>query len=54
MKQIWINRRGCRRGRSLPELLPRDPRDTDIVRAKALRRRPAAVAAGGNPKKGGG
>ncbi len=38
MKQIRIERPKYRRDRADAELLPLDPRDADIVRAKALSR----------------
>ena len=38
MKQIRIEKPKSRRGRADAELLPLDPRDPDIVRAKALSR----------------
>jgi hypothetical protein len=38
MKQIRVDQRGRRRRRPSPEILPLDPRDLDLVRAKALRR----------------
>jgi len=36
MKQIRVERPKYRRDRADSELLPLDPRDSDIVRAKAL------------------
>ena len=45
MKQIRVEKPKYRRGRADSELLTLDPRDTDIVRAKALSRvarKPAA------------
>jgi hypothetical protein len=48
MKQIRAERPKQRRDRSGTEIFPRDPRDPDIVRAKALARsarRPAAKPA---------
>jgi hypothetical protein len=47
MKQIQVEKPRYRRGRADSELLALDPRDTDIVRAKALSRaarEPAAEA----------
>jgi hypothetical protein len=47
MKQIRTERPKHRRDRAHSELLPLDPRDPDIVRAKALaaaRKRPAKSA----------
>jgi hypothetical protein len=42
MKRVRIVRPGIRRGRPEAEDLPADPRDPDVVRAKALARvRPA-------------
>ena len=38
MKQIQVEKPRYRRGRADSELLALDPRDTDIVRAKALSR----------------
>jgi hypothetical protein len=38
VKQIRIQKPRARRERSWPEALPADPRDPDIVRAKALAR----------------
>ena len=38
MKQVRIERPKHRHDRANTELLPLDPRDPDIVRAKALRR----------------
>jgi hypothetical protein len=38
MKRIRIDRPRIRRGRHWPEDLPADPRDRDVVRAKALAR----------------
>ena len=38
MKQIRIEKPKYRRGRAEAELLPLDPRDPDILRAKALAR----------------
>ena len=38
MKRIRIDRPRIRRERSWPEELPTDPRDPDVVRAKALAR----------------
>jgi hypothetical protein len=38
MKQIRIQRPRARRGRDCREVLPPDPRDPDVVRAKALAR----------------
>ena len=38
MKQIRTGRPRIRRGRPGPEDLPADPRDPDVVRAKALAR----------------
>jgi len=38
MKRICISRSGIRRERPRPEDLPADPRDPDVVRAKALAR----------------
>jgi hypothetical protein len=48
MKQIRVEKPKYRRGRADTELLPLDPRDPEIVRAKALSRaarRPAAKSA---------
>jgi hypothetical protein len=38
MKRIRIDKRRIRRERSWPEDMPIDPRDPDVVRAKALAR----------------
>ena len=38
VKRIRIDRLRTRRGRPWPEDLPTDPRDPDVVRAKALAR----------------
>jgi hypothetical protein len=38
MKRVRIDRREIRRGRHEAEDLPADPRDPDVVRAKALAR----------------
>ena len=38
MQQIRIRRPGIRRGRPCHEVLPPDPWDPDVVRAKALAR----------------
>jgi hypothetical protein len=38
MKRIHSQQQKVRRERSWPEVLPRDPRDPDIVRAKAIDR----------------
>jgi hypothetical protein len=38
MKRVRIGKPGIRRGRPGPEDLPADPRDLDVVRAKALAR----------------
>jgi len=45
MKQIRVERPKHRRDRADSEILPRDPRDPDIVRAKALRRAARTPAA---------
>jgi len=47
MKQIRVERPKRRRDRADAEIFPRDPRDPDIVRAKALAvvRRPTAKSA---------
>jgi hypothetical protein len=48
MKQIRVDRPKQRRDRAGSEIFPLDPRDPDIVRAKALSRaarRPAAKSA---------
>lgn len=42
MKRIRIDKPRIRRERSWPEDLPIDPRDPDVVRAKALARAQAA------------
>jgi len=36
MKRIRTQKPRIRRGRSWPEILPADPRDPDVARAKAL------------------
>ena len=38
MKRVRVDRRGIRRKRPWAEDLPADPRDPDVVRAKALAR----------------
>ena len=38
MKRIRTGRPGIRRGHPWPDDLPADPRDPDVVRAKALNR----------------
>jgi len=43
MKQIRIHRPRVRRERPWHEVLPPDPRDPDVVRAKALARASARV-----------
>ena len=46
MQQIRIHRPRTRRERRWPEVVPPDPRDPDVVRAKALAR--AGDRAGGS------
>jgi len=45
MKQIRVERPKHRRDRAHAEIFPLDPRDPDIVRAKALRRAARTPAA---------
>ena len=45
MKRIRASAPRIRRERRWPEDLPADPRDPDVVRAKALARQPTALAA---------
>jgi hypothetical protein len=42
MKRVRTQKPGIRRGRGWVEILPTDPRDPDVVRAKALARMTAA------------
>jgi hypothetical protein len=42
MKRIWKERPKARRERTWLEVLPLDPRDPDVLRAKALARRKEA------------
>jgi hypothetical protein len=42
VRRTRIERPKMRRGRALPEILPLDPRDPDVRRAKALVAGPAA------------
>jgi hypothetical protein len=44
VRQIRIRRAGVRHERPWPEVLPLDPRDPDVVRAKALARAATQLA----------
>ena len=52
MKRIRITRSGIRRERLRPEDLPADPRDPDVVRAKALARAQLAGSSQKNRARG--
>ena len=44
MNRVRIQKPRIRRGRAWVEILPADPRDPDVVRAKALARMAAAAS----------
>jgi len=52
VKRTRISRSGIRRERPRPEDLPADPRDPDVVRAKALARAQLAGSSGKNRGRG--